>query len=646
MNIQVKQERATADSGVEMLFQGDFRHLKREIDQRIWPGGMTEDSPGPSITTSFPDWVTVEVENGYLRVDRSKFTPVQAAYYRASQFMSQENWLKALEAFVEVIKLDPGPTLKQSVLVMIGMTYLRMEQFDEAARTFEESISLNDQNSFAHLFLGTARMLSGKFDDAITPLKSTLELNPSNTNAYFYLGYVYENLGQWEKAIASYNAEIENHGTFTGTYERLAKLYYKLGEDNPAERNHYYIKTIEVYKKWADLEPANSAVRNLIGYLYSQIGNLVEARDAFAEAVNAKHDNVIALSNLGIAYLNADQNQAAKQIFERIIDLGKDTVKEQLSSTSPDDLEEAVRKAMGETYQLLGAATLRLYQSVVQENAEKPDRLLLADSENAFKTALSYEPSDIHSLYNLGVIYYMSRRLAAAIRQFSAVLEIAPSHEDAGNNLRHSKEELAKIQHWLGSKLYRRLQQSSEQSPVFSEDLVEELAEGLSTIYQDFEVATKDDVFTANDLFESLLPLMESITSTAAQADVAGRIVSRGWLSPVQGARLIGADLTSFLGYMHTTGASLAELTAGKGTEYSDPAIAALKVVLDIHPNDNRTRHQLELLLSRRLDENLNQQGILQEVKKPITDFTPYRQRTQIQVKGTPVSETLVEDRQ
>ncbi len=44
-------------------------------------------------------------------------------------------------------------------------------------------------------------------------------------------------------------------------------------------------------------------------------------------------------------------------------------------------------------------------------------------------------------------------------------------------------------------------------------------------------------------------------------------------------------------------------------------------------------------------EQQLVAQGILSAVPPPITDMAPYRQRTRIQVHGTPLSETILEDR-
>src|SRR5215218_4917639 len=288
MKVPLKRQTPTSSGGVEVLFQGDFRELKHEVDRKLWPAWLTEPAPASGgAGQRTPDWVMVEVENGYLRVDRSRFTPEQEAYYQASQYISREDWPNAAEAFRKVLDLNPDPILRQGVTIMVGVAYFHAGDLDRAARAFEAAIRLNEHNDFAHLFLGSALMLAGRLKDAIGPFEKTLELNPRSAHVNFYLGHIYDELGQWEHAIASYNAEIENNRGFTGTYEQLAKLYYRLAEERPAERVQYYLKAIETYKKWAEVDPSNSAVRNLVGYLYSQLGNLAGATEAFEKAVEA-----------------------------------------------------------------------------------------------------------------------------------------------------------------------------------------------------------------------------------------------------------------------------------------------------------------------------------------------------------------------
>lgn len=45
------------------------------------------------------------------------------------------------------------------------------------------------------------------------------------------------------------------------------------------------------------------------------------------------------------------------------------------------------------------------------------------------------------------------------------------------------------------------------------------------------------------------------------------------------------------------------------------------------------------------LDQELLKEGLLSRIPPPITDLTPYRNRKPVQVKGKPVSETIIEER-
>ena len=54
---------------------------------------------------------------------------------------------------------------------------------------------------------------------------------------------------------------------------------------------------------------------------------------------------------------------------------------------------------------------------------------------------------------------------------------------------------------------------------------------------------------------------------------------------------------------------------------------------------------QLRGELEDKLEKRLFELGYLSKINEPITDFTPYENRTLIKVKGKPLSEIIVEDR-
>jgi tetratricopeptide (TPR) repeat protein len=616
------------------------QRLRREIEQSL--------QRSLNITTTQPDegrWVTIQVPNGTLRVDRTTFTPIQEAYYQASQLINRGEWPQAVEALRKVVDLNPDPLFLQGIYTMLGIAIYRMGDTEAAADAFREAIKLDENNHFAQLFLGTTLMLSNRFEDAISPFKKAAELDPSQSHVNFYLGHVYSKLGRTGEAIEAYEAEIRTHRQSREAYQDFAKLYVKLGDADASARERYYLKAIETYEKWIEVSPGDAEIRNLIGYLYSMIDRLDPAIEAFKKAIEADPNNVIALINLGTAYLATERNSEAKEIFERLASLDEEAMRERLARVS-SNLDEAVRLSIGEINQKLGAAALKMYQA--QDGANR-DKSLLVEAGAALKAALRYLPDDIHSLNNLGVTYYLSARRPAAIRQFSQVLEIDPNNEEAATSLRVTEEELGKVRHWLGSKVYRLLEKSSkDKTPIYTEDVLDEIVEGFAKIHEGNEAADEADVFTSDDLLHSLLPLMESIPEMEAKADLAARIVQRSWLTPAQAAQLVDADLPSFLGYLHAVGAFLPELTGRRAEgeqDYMEASIEALRKILEQRPDNERARAELQALMERRLDERLLESGLLKEIKGPITDFAPYQNRTLLPVGDKPLSEIVIEGR-
>lgn len=60
---------------------------------------------------------------------------------------------------------------------------------------------------------------------------------------------------------------------------------------------------------------------------------------------------------------------------------------------------------------------------------------------------------------------------------------------------------------------------------------------------------------------------------------------------------------------------------------------------------DHSTETSLTLSPEALLDQRLLEDGVISEIPPRITDFTPYQNRKPIEVKGKPVSETIIEER-
>lgn len=593
-------------------------------------------SIGRLVAIDFPDEVRL--------IDRATFNPIQEAYYRASQLMRRGEWAQAAAALRNVIGMGPEPPLLTGLYNMLGMAYARARNSTAAIEAFQQALRIDENAPFAHLFMGTSYMLLHRYEEAITPLQRALEQDPEQTHVHFYLGHIYNELDRYEESAAEYEAEIAAHPETAEAYKELARLYVKMG-DQSGDRETYYLRAIETYRKWAARSPEDSAAFNLIGYLYSELKMLEEAVEAYRQALGANPDNVIALSNLGTAYLALGHNEEAAELFERVAGEGERSMRERLArlSTNPED---AARLHMAEVHQKLGAALLKTHQAAQGEEGRDPK--LLERAEGAFNSALRYAPDDTHALHGLGLVYFATGRRAAALRMLRKVLEMDPGNEDASNNLRIAEEEMARARHWVATKGYQRLQQGTEEKPIYAEDVLAAVTEGLLELYKNADNTSWEDYFTQDDILQSLLELAGEITSDEARADLAFVSVIRGVLSPAQAAQLAGTDLVQFLAFIDARGASLVRLvtlSAEYEREYLEPSIEALAMLTEMHPDAERPREELQTLTELRLNQRLLELGLLKEAKKPITDFTPYQNRTLITIEGRPVSETLLEDR-
>ncbi|HWN10912.1 MAG TPA: tetratricopeptide repeat protein [Pyrinomonadaceae bacterium] len=585
--------------------------------------------------------VEIEIPGGTMTRNRKRFTPIQEAYFQASQYIDRKEWPKALDALRKVTALNPHPNFLSAIYTMMGMVHTRARNQEAAIKAFKEAIRLNANAEFAHLFLGTALMLSNRFEEAIDAISRALELEPRLLHGNFYLGYLYAKLEKWDKAIDAYNAETESHAQSPEAYQELARLLIRLGDENEAERDQYYLKAIEAFSKWSQISPKDANTRNLIGYLFMVVERPEPAIEAFEATIRLDSNHILGLFNLGTAYLDTDRNREAKEIFERLTQAGESFILEHLERIAPS-IETNLQLSMGEAYQKLGAASLKIYQA--QEN--RTARELLEDAEKAFKTSLEYVPSDTHSMYNLGLTHYLMGCRAAAIKEFRHVLEIQPANDDAANNLRVTEEELAKVRHWLGSRVWKRLETSTDATPVHSEDLLDEIAQAMEKIYENIPASHHGDAFTSEDLLQTLQPLMEYIPSVEAIADLIVRIFQRGWLSSAQAARLAGTDLAAFLAYLHLIGVSLKDLAARESNQqHNEATIKALKEVLESNPTDDGARDQLQAILQERLDEKLKVSGLMKEIKGPIKDFSPYQDRILMPVGNESLSEIVIENR-
>jgi tetratricopeptide (TPR) repeat protein len=93
----------------------------------------------------------------------------------------QKNYAEAISYIEELIKLDPSK--KSGYLNNMGLCYREMGDLDNAEKSFNEALSLDEKNINAINGLAEVLLLRGKKGEAINYYKKVLEINPNDAYA-------------------------------------------------------------------------------------------------------------------------------------------------------------------------------------------------------------------------------------------------------------------------------------------------------------------------------------------------------------------------------------------------------------------------------------------------------------------------------
>lgn len=79
--------------------------------------------------------------------------------------------------------------------------------------------------------------------------------------------------------------------------------------------------------------------------------------------------------------------------------------------------------------------------------------------------------------------------------------------------------------------------------------------------------------------------------------------------------------------------------------ELLENAEKAFEKALELDPSNQIAIQNIQSIKEAKLERRLFESGLLKRIRKPITDLTPYENRRLLEVKGKPLSETIIEER-
>ncbi|MDX6558775.1 MAG: hypothetical protein QOF72_1824 [Blastocatellia bacterium] len=141
----------------------------------------------------------------------------------------------------------------------LGLQYLKLNQMDKAAETFEALLKLKSADPVGHLNLGIALYNQNKSDQAETHLREALKLNVTGPSAHYYLGVILIKTRRYEEAQKELELAISNGGdNLALAHKYLGGLYMS------AHRNNEAADQLEKYLQLDTKAPNSDQIRGTI----------------------------------------------------------------------------------------------------------------------------------------------------------------------------------------------------------------------------------------------------------------------------------------------------------------------------------------------------------------------------------------------
>jgi tetratricopeptide (TPR) repeat protein len=165
--------------------------------------------------------------SGNYTISTQVRTAATTAYDRGMAFNSNSNYVLAIEAFNEAIRLNPNYA---EAYVGRGQAYRDIKDNDRAMTDFGRAIQINPNYSEAYAYRGYVYLDKGDYDQAIADFNTAIRSLPDWTWLYSYRGDAYRQKGDYDRAIADFSTAIRSFPDWTFLYSYRGDAYRQKGD--------------------------------------------------------------------------------------------------------------------------------------------------------------------------------------------------------------------------------------------------------------------------------------------------------------------------------------------------------------------------------------------------------------------------------
>ncbi|MGD2119091.1 MAG: PEP-CTERM system TPR-repeat protein PrsT [Chromatiales bacterium] len=219
---------------------------------------------------------------------------------------------KAIEISQQLQKKYPDSPIPPN---LTGLSYLADKQFKQADDSFEQALKIDPEFQVAQLNLARSSIAAGNQQQAIERFKQVLQKDDSNITALFGLAQLAAQAGDQAQQISYLQQLLAKHAQNLPATLALAEVYLSQGDFLKASST-----LSAITGKPAD-HPALLRMKGLTQLAQKQYSDAIHSFRRLAEILP---DNLEAQYQLGRAYMLADKNDLARNVFDKAAKLDAD----------------------------------------------------------------------------------------------------------------------------------------------------------------------------------------------------------------------------------------------------------------------------------------------------------------------------------
>ncbi len=186
---------------------------------------------------------------------------------------------QAVEVLSQLARSQPDQPMTYASL---GDIYRQQRDFENANSAYEEALNGFSEDAPVRWWLLYSRGITferlDKWDEAERDFRAALALNPENPSILNYLGYSLVDRGfKYDEALGMIETAASLRPNSGAIIDSLAWVYYKLGRFEDA---------VSPMEKAVELEPNDPVVSDHLGDIYWMVGREIEARFQWRRALS------------------------------------------------------------------------------------------------------------------------------------------------------------------------------------------------------------------------------------------------------------------------------------------------------------------------------------------------------------------------